>query len=314
MSKYYLVGYTPPADVTGPEKVKEYQKQLGVTIDGIWGPKTQAAYDSRNKNSSTLDKNSSTFMNYYNSLLSGMTVPQVSAETPSKAELAADISEFLRPSYDTAISNRKKAGYSNMAEIDADAASRGMGSSTFVTSMKAREQDDVYNDISELETGYASTLAKSVYDAMSSYRDLALEAEKFNAQAQLDANNAALSAAKTIYSAFLEQLSAELAASSASSSSGSSSSSASSSSSSGKSSSSSNKSENKETSTTETSRTLTYNECILYLSSLSNSQLRLLMTSTNDIWVQRRDMLMDSLGEDQFYRLVGKNGEFYYAR
>ncbi len=36
--------------MTGPApegNIKTWQAQLGVAIDGVWGPKTQAAYDAR---------------------------------------------------------------------------------------------------------------------------------------------------------------------------------------------------------------------------------------------------------------------------
>ena len=45
MASYSLAGYTPPAGVDSRQKVKEYQTRLGVAADGIWGPKTQAAYE-----------------------------------------------------------------------------------------------------------------------------------------------------------------------------------------------------------------------------------------------------------------------------
>lgn len=44
MAKYYMNGYTPPEGVNSASKVKEYQRQLGVKADGIWGPDTDAAY------------------------------------------------------------------------------------------------------------------------------------------------------------------------------------------------------------------------------------------------------------------------------
>lgn len=40
-----LSGYTLPTGIMSKNDVKSMQKSLGVTADGIWGPKTQAAYD-----------------------------------------------------------------------------------------------------------------------------------------------------------------------------------------------------------------------------------------------------------------------------
>ncbi len=45
MASYVLGGYTTPEGVSSRNQVKAIQSQLGVKSDGIWGPKTQAAYD-----------------------------------------------------------------------------------------------------------------------------------------------------------------------------------------------------------------------------------------------------------------------------
>lgn len=47
--KYYLTGYTPPEGVSDRDSVKQIQTSLGVSADGIWGPKTQAAYEAASK-------------------------------------------------------------------------------------------------------------------------------------------------------------------------------------------------------------------------------------------------------------------------
>lgn len=36
-AQYYQAGYTPPAGVNSATGVKEYQRMLGVDVDGIWG-------------------------------------------------------------------------------------------------------------------------------------------------------------------------------------------------------------------------------------------------------------------------------------
>ncbi len=44
--RYALDGYTPPAGIVGVEAVKEMQRWLGgLTVDGMWGPKTQKQFD-----------------------------------------------------------------------------------------------------------------------------------------------------------------------------------------------------------------------------------------------------------------------------
>ncbi|HWR22223.1 MAG TPA: peptidoglycan-binding domain-containing protein, partial [Feifaniaceae bacterium] len=46
VERYAVEGYTPPAGVVGKEAVKEMQRWLGgLTVDGVWGEKTQKQFD-----------------------------------------------------------------------------------------------------------------------------------------------------------------------------------------------------------------------------------------------------------------------------
>lgn len=46
LERYAMEGYTPPAGVVGKAAVKEMQRWLGgLTVDGIWGPRTQKQFD-----------------------------------------------------------------------------------------------------------------------------------------------------------------------------------------------------------------------------------------------------------------------------
>ncbi len=44
MAKFVLAGYETPKGINNAASVKTMQQKLGVTADGIWGPKTEAAY------------------------------------------------------------------------------------------------------------------------------------------------------------------------------------------------------------------------------------------------------------------------------
>ena len=44
MANYYLNGYMPPVWIRNSEDVKREQQRLGIKADGIWGEKTQTAY------------------------------------------------------------------------------------------------------------------------------------------------------------------------------------------------------------------------------------------------------------------------------
>ncbi len=66
MAGYYLNGYAPPEGVTSREQVKEMQKRLNASgaslkVDGVWGPKTQAAYSASAGGAAGYDKSGARF-------------------------------------------------------------------------------------------------------------------------------------------------------------------------------------------------------------------------------------------------------------
>ncbi len=130
--------------------------------------------------------------------------PQQISYTPLDEQTLADrISAVLRPVYEKAIAAIFRGNKRQDAELDADAISRGMGSSTFVTDMKRRQDNAAADDVNELEAEYGAKLADQLYKAMEGERDRLLEVEKFNAQQQSLAMEQAFSAAKTLYDAYL---------------------------------------------------------------------------------------------------------------
>lgn len=214
MASYSLTGYTPPAGVDSRQKVKEYQSRLGVTVDGIWGPKTQAAYEAstaQSKNAWSMP--ASIYGSYYDQALSLFSVPAVHVNAPSRAEIQADVEASLRPATDQAIEARRTQGEANMAELDADAASRGMGASTYVTSVKEREMASTERDVALLESNYAAALSERVASYLQYYANLELQAQMQNAQMQYNAQNAAASLASQWYAAYQSANAASSAAS-----------------------------------------------------------------------------------------------------
>ena len=130
--------------------------------------------------------------------------PQLISYTPlNEQTLVERISAVLRPVYDKAIAAVFKGNQHADAELDADAISRGMGSSTFVTDVKRRQDSAAAENVSELESDYGSKLADQLYKAMEGERDRQLEVEKFNAQQRSAALEQAFSAAKVLYDAYL---------------------------------------------------------------------------------------------------------------
>ncbi|MFR0883196.1 MAG: peptidoglycan-binding domain-containing protein, partial [Christensenellales bacterium] len=99
MAKYYMNGYTPPEGVNSASKVKEYQRQLGVKADGIWGPDTDAAYRASLNRSAQRQAQSRSgfdwgdsgrneaFDGYYNAIRNNLSVPTVTVKAPSAGEV-----------------------------------------------------------------------------------------------------------------------------------------------------------------------------------------------------------------------------------
>ncbi|MCE5235459.1 MAG: peptidoglycan-binding domain-containing protein [Clostridiaceae bacterium] len=200
MASYYLSGYEPPSGVTGREDVKEYQKRLGVTADGIWGPKTQAAYE-QSQTSTQKSANATDYEDYYALAMRYVEPETVKVAAFSTDELKKELQGYMRPMVDQSIARRREAGETSNAELDADAYSRGMGQSTYLSSMKERENDDVASDISMLEAQYGAALAEKLYAAMADYQNRLFEAEKFNAQQKMSAQTAARGLASDMYAA-----------------------------------------------------------------------------------------------------------------
>lgn len=196
MASYYLSGYTPPSDVTSSDQVKALQQQLGVTADGIWGPKTQAAYEKAN--GSTVPNAFSSALKDSLSMIQSYT-PQISYTPTSEETIRSNIASYLRPAVDQAITNREKQTVTNKANIDADAAARGMGKSTWVTDVKNRQQNAEASDVATMESNYGATLAQQIASALAQEKQNQLAAQQYNASAQQSALSNALSLANSFY-------------------------------------------------------------------------------------------------------------------
>ena len=130
--------------------------------------------------------------------------PQKISYTPlDEKTLAERISAVLRPVYDKAIAAIFRGNQRQDAELDADAISRGMGSSTFVSDLKRRQDSAAADDVNDLESEYGAKMADQLYKAMEGERDRQLDVDKFNAQQQSAALEQAFAAAKVLYDAYL---------------------------------------------------------------------------------------------------------------
>lgn len=199
---YYVSGYNPPDNITNSDQVKALQKQLGVSQDGVWGPKTQAAYNAANGKTPSWGAPSSIptgFSSAFNDAMSMIPKTSINYTPTSEASIRSNIQSYLRPAVDQAIGQRQKQTLTNKANIDADAASRGMGASTWVTDVKNRQQNAEASDIGMMESNYGATLAQQIAQALAQEKANSLSAAQFNAQSQMSAISQALSLANGLY-------------------------------------------------------------------------------------------------------------------
>ena len=297
MARYYMNGYTPPEGVNSASKVKEYQRQLGVKADGIWGPDTDAAYRAsleRSARQQTRSKSgfdwgdsgrNEAFDGYYNAIRSSLSVPTVTVKTPSAGEVKDLWSSVLRPGVDAAIEQRSRAARREMAEIDADAVSRGMGQSSYVTSVKARQSEEAQDDISDMEAQYGATLAEKIYDTLYRYEQMSLNAQQYNAEARAAAQKAALSMASDWYDQYLSRQNAAIAAAAKGGS--------------GKSSRGGSGSKKS---------SLSREDYTEYVRNLTAAQRRQLFSSESSYWSSRRDEIYSALGNTLYDSLKKKYG------
>lgn len=228
------------------------------------------------------------FDGYYQSVYGLLSTAPVTVNAPSYEELYELYSAMLRPDTDAAIDARNQAAAANMAELDADAYSRGMGSSTFVTSMHGRELSTASSDIAQLEAQYASTLAAQLMNAMNEYNRMSLQAQMFNAQLDSDARSDAYSAAFNAYGTGRGRFSGTggIVFSPSGSLSGSSGSSGS--------------SHGSGSSGSSGSGSMSLASCTSYLNMLSPTDRANFFHSDDPYWAARRNEMMSSLGAQQY--------------
>lgn len=97
------------------------------------------------------------FQGIYDSILASM---------GDDATLKANIEAALRPSYDMSRQQLDRQMRENNAAIDVDAASRGMGTSSWVTDAKLQQLRGLSDDFANLEASYNSTLYGQLLDAI----------------------------------------------------------------------------------------------------------------------------------------------------
>ena len=87
--------------------------------------------------------------------------------------LKANIEAALRPMYEQSLADLNQRRLERNAQIDVDAASRGMGNSTWVTDAKLRQLKDIEGNIATLDANYNNQLYANLADAIKDRDDKA---------------------------------------------------------------------------------------------------------------------------------------------
>ena len=146
--------------------------------DGLPGRNYTAENDNETGPMPNEDSSKNSFEDYYKRLLEALQSYGVDLTLPTLEELYDQLEAFLRPGVDAAIKGRKDYGDTVLAELDADAYARGMGSSSYLSSMKYREYEDIARDIAALESDYGAALAEYLYDITAELNDIQIQLAK----------------------------------------------------------------------------------------------------------------------------------------
>jgi predicted RNA-binding protein YlxR (DUF448 family) len=114
-------------------------------------------------------------------------------------ELTAQIAAYLRPSYDQAIAGRQTQTQRYGTDLDVDAASRGMGRSSYVTDAKSKLQQAEAADISNLESNYGAALSEALLNQYNQHLANKLNTDTINAQLRAQLEQSAYDRAGDMY-------------------------------------------------------------------------------------------------------------------
>ena len=129
------------------------------------------------------------FENIYKSIPRQTITPTaISLAEKNRATVAAEADASLRPYLDLSATQREQAAVQSRAELDADAYSRGMGSSTWLTDKKSRESMAAQTDIANMKAQYAASIADSINKSMANYEANKLAVDQANVSNKLAAD------------------------------------------------------------------------------------------------------------------------------
>lgn len=107
-------------------------------------------------------------------------VAQMEMDNTSDSQLGAQVAKALRPGLKQNISARLQQTKQNRAALDADAAARGMGSSTWLTDVKNRAKNNEASDIASINSAYQQNLYQNLQDRINNRNQRNQVADQFN--------------------------------------------------------------------------------------------------------------------------------------
>lgn len=125
--------------------------------------------------------------------------PDIVYTPRSEAQLRDNLEASYKAGYDQSVASRQQAARQNRAAIDADAASRGMGASTWVTDAKNRQTDNLNRDLTTLAANRNATIAQQLAAALADQEANKLAVDQFNAQQRAGLLSSALSTSASMY-------------------------------------------------------------------------------------------------------------------
>jgi hypothetical protein len=129
------------------------------------------------------------FQNIYSKIPRQTITPTaISLAEKNRSTVAAEADASLRPYLDLSATQREQAAVQSRAELDADAYSRGMGSSTWLTDKKSRESMAAQTDIANMKAQYAASIADSINKSMANYETNKLAVDQANVSNKLAAD------------------------------------------------------------------------------------------------------------------------------
>ena len=148
-----------------------------------------------------------TYNKYYDQLSARLLkdIGQIEYNPLSTGTIKSALQRVIRPSYDRSVQSRREATKANRAAIDADAASRGIGASTWVTDAKQRQNSAEARDIANINSEYNSTLYNALMNRLALQDQLDQNAQAANLSARQNAAGQAMTGAGNLYNADLSK-------------------------------------------------------------------------------------------------------------